>query len=708
MALPADAARRLRQAVIGALAVAALGSVWILTRGTPIALDGDARMLLHPMLVDAARHLHAGELPIWSTGRWGGSPIIGDPILGGLYPPYWVSYLVTPFPHWRGLDVSTCIHLVILAVGVAALMHRLGAGPLAGATTAAMIALSPTIVYAIRGWQQYWAALSYWPWLYWAAITLVHERRVLPALVAAAAITAQVYAGYPEFALYSGLPALTWVIVTPGGLRRIPLVLVIGVGAIALATPQLITGLDMAAGSLRFQELAGANMHVLDSVFSVSLQHWGNAMRTDPPLGLASPAKIAPAAVVLALVGAFGRGFAPRYLVLLIVLLAVMATRDNPVYQVVRLVPPFTFFGAPLKLFYPLSFLLFLLAGLGLGRLDGLALPVRRLVVGLVGVAAAASCGATTLVTAVLVAAAAIGAALPPVVLPWTAAAFAVAGSVGFLAATRALEVQPLFVPPGFIQLVDEPPPVRPRAGGRMFALLPWETAAQAGLNYGSLWGIDSWNGMADLTQSRQVKVIEAQTPADPVALARQIGADPVVVGAGSRHATSFEAAGWATVGRMGTLEFRAAPEPPAPRVQLAQRAKAVDVDEAIAAARFGRALDERRVLIEAPVLPGGAHGDAAGRLDDVEIGDGAVSVLVTVSRPTWLVLREPYYANWRATVDGRAVTLVPAGAFMMALLVDAGTHEVRVAYHERGILVGVLVAALAAVVLPFAVRRVA
>jgi uncharacterized membrane protein YfhO len=83
------------------------------------------------------------------------------------------------------------------------------------------------------------------------------------------------------------------------------------------------------------------------------------------------------------------------------------------------------------------------------------------------------------------------------------------------------------------------------------------------------------------------------------------------------------------------------------------------------------------------------------------------VRARVTVARPTWLVLREPYYANWRATVDGRRTEIFPAGGFLMALLVDAGTHDVRVEYHERGLLPGVVVALLAAIALPIAVRRV-
>jgi hypothetical protein len=707
IASSAQAARRLRHAVLAAVALSAVGSTWILTRGTPLALDGDARMLLHPLLVDVARHLRDGVLPIWTVGRWGGSPLAGDPIVGALYPLYWIGYLLTPFPNWQALDVSTCLHLAILTTGIAVLMHRLDAGPLAAVTVAVLLALNPTLVYAVRGWQQYWAALSYWPWLFWACITLSSERRVWPAVVASVALAAQVYAGYPEFSLYSGLPALGWMLVTPGGARRLPLVLVIGVGAVALATPQLIPGLDMARDSLRLQELSRTTMPLLDRFFSVSPSNWWNVMRVVPPLGVASPVKLPPVAVALACVGALGRSFAPRYLLILIAVLALMATRDNPIYPIVRVVPPFTFFGAPLKLFYPLSFLLCVLAGLGVARLDALALAWRRLVVGVVGLGAALSCGTGTIATAALAALGLLTTLLPPAFLPMAVTAAACAGSLGFLAATRALDTPTPFDPPGFIELMRQRPPVVPRDGGRMLALMPSQDFSQIGLNYGSLWGIEAWNGMADLTQSRQGKVIESTTPADPVALARQIGGDPVVVGATSRQAGIFAAAGYTIVGRMGTLVFLAAPSAPAPRVALVPRAKAVTMDAAVRAARFGRALDARRVLIEADGLPGGAVGDPAGRLDGVDRVPGLVRARVELARPTWLVVREPYFRGWRATIDGRPAQIFPAGAFMMGVLVDGGSHDVRIEYRERGVPIGFAIAAIAAVVLPFAVRQV-
>jgi hypothetical protein len=211
---------------------------------------------------------------------------------------------------------------------------------------------------------------------------------------------------------------------------------------------------------------------------------------------------------------------------------------------------------------------------------------------------------------------------------------------------------------------------------------------------------------MADLVQRRQQRVIEQPTPGDLPAFVRQLGADPVVVAETGRVASELLAAGFTRSGTRDGLAFLTPPGPPAPRAQLVPTAEAVTADAAIAAARFGRALDDRRVLIEADALPGGADGDPAGRLEVLEQAPGAMRARVSLAQPTWLVLREPYYRNWRATIDGRPAPVYPAGGFLLAMLVDSGTHEVRAAYHERWLLPAVIAAVLGVVLLPLVLRR--
>ena len=105
--------------------------------------------------------------------------------------------------------------------------------------------------------------------------------------------------------------------------------------------------------------------------------------------------------------------------------------------------------------------------------------------------------------------------------------------------------------------------------------------------------------------------------------------------------------------------------------------------------------------------MPGGVSGDATSALVDLEVDAGVVRARADVARPTWLVVREPYYPNWEATIDGGPTRVYPAAGFLLAVLVDAGAHEVRIAYREPRLALGVLVAVAALVLLPFAFRRV-
>src|SRR5262249_5662943 len=147
----------------------------------------------------------------------------------------------------------------------------------------------------------------------------------------------------------------------------------------------------------------------------------------------------------------------------------------------------------------------------------------------------------------------------------------------------------------------------------------------QVGLNFGSLWGIGAWNGMADLAQWRQLEVLERAEPGAAVALVRQIGAAPVVVGAGTPLAEQLSAAGFSTVDRNANLLSLHPPWPMPARALLVSQARAAPAMEAVAAARGGHALDDGHVVIEADVLPGGMSGDATSPLVDLEVESDVV-----------------------------------------------------------------------------------
>ncbi len=65
------------------------------------------------------------------------------------------------------------------------------------------------------------------------------------------------------------------------------------------------------------------------------------------------------------------------------------------------------------------------------------------------------------------------------------------------------------------------------------------------------------------------------------------------------------------------------------------------------------------------------------------------LAITVTTDSPGLLVLSEWAYPGWRATVNGRAATLYPANYAFQALLLPAGTHEIRLRFVPTDVIVG-------------------
>jgi len=125
-----------------------------------------------------------------------------------------------------------------------------------------------------------------------------------------------------------------------------------------------------------------------------------------------------------------------------------------------------------------------------------------------------------------------------------------------------------------------------------------------------------------------------------------------------------------------------------------------VEASEGVAAARRGEALSPDRVLVESTPVGADEEGDPAGRLEVIAHAVGSHRLRVEAARATWLVVREPYYRNWAATIDGRSAAVRPAGGFFLAVRVEGGRHEVVLRYGEPRLLPGVVVAMVIAMML--------
>ena len=68
--------------------------------------------------------------------------------------------------------------------------------------------------------------------------------------------------------------------------------------------------------------------------------------------------------------------------------------------------------------------------------------------------------------------------------------------------------------------------------------------------------------------------------------------------------------------------------------------------------------------------------------MEHVRIGVDEVTGEIGLDEPGLLCLAIPYSEGWDAYVDGKKVKLYQANVMYMALDLDAGNHDIRLAYH--------------------------
>jgi hypothetical protein len=690
--------------------VAVVTSAFFLQQPEPFAMSGDNKMLPYPLLGDAYRQLRTGTLPIWTPGRWGGSPLIGDPIVGALYPVYYLAYAMTDFPHTRAFDLAVGFHLVLLTAGTVLLLRVLGTRLSVALAATLILACNPTLVFMARSWVQLWSAMAYWPWLFASALRVSERPRVGWALLGALSLAGQVYAGYQQFALYSGTAALLWVVLRPGPARsgRIAFAGLIGAGAVGLAAPQVLPGLDMAAESVRLGPRGPEMMRVMEDL-GLSPALWIDALRA-APFGL-MPSKVAPVVIVFAALAVGSRRRGTLYFAAVGASTAFLATTPNPLYGALHRIPPFSFFGAPLKFFYLTLYVVSVLAALGLDRSLTMSPRKKRAVLCLVGASAAvAFAGQFPETWAYWTAATAILCLSPPRWLNPVLIALTLVSAGTFLAATQpsaAYDVARIGPFGVFLQGPASDAVIKAsQSAGRFVALRGRTNLRVVGTNHGALWNVETLNGIGPLSQWRQSESMRDISVTHLVDVLRQWGAGSVAVFAGGRSARHLAGAGFRRGDPVGRLRIFSSPIRPPARYTLVPEARAVAAADAIRAARRGTALTASSVLIEAEALPGGEHGDRHGQVEVLDDTPPEIVLRVSVDRPTWLVARQPYYRNWRAMIDGDPATVHPAGGFFLGVLVGRGAHDVIFDYEEPGLFVGIMIAAATLLILPALLRR--
>ncbi len=109
----------------------------------------------------------------------------------------------------------------------------------------------------------------------------------------------------------------------------------------------------------------------------------------------------------------------------------------------------------------------------------------------------------------------------------------------------------------------------------------------------------------------------------------------------------------------------------------------------------------EGAVILERPSLGRAGmscSGGRPGRAGTATVRDSSLNSLVVsvqARRPGWLVVSDSWDPGWTASLDGRAVDVLPADYALRAVRIPAGAHEVRLTYLPPSFRLGVVVSAV-------------
>jgi len=112
-----------------------------------------------------------------------------------------------------------------------------------------------------------------------------------------------------------------------------------------------------------------------------------------------------------------------------------------------------------------------------------------------------------------------------------------------------------------------------------------------------------------------------------------------------------------------------------------------------------------QRVILEEPpqmppgALPSGEIPDRPADLRVVSYDPNQVVIQARFARPGFLLLNDPDYPGWTASLDGHPTRIYRANYLFRAVVVPAGNHDIRFIYRDRALTVGVAVSGLAGIV---------
>jgi len=179
----------------------------------------DVQAYFQPLYHAAARAMRAGQLPSWELGAWSGQPLLGDPQIGILYPLNWLWLWVSPMRLYAWLQLA---HAAWAAAGMYMVARARGRSREASAVAALAIGLGAFVVLETRH-AMFVATTAWLPWILWGLERYAKERRLEHVVVIAASTAMAILAGGWSMLVFGGavigVYALARIVEQPGAQR---------------------------------------------------------------------------------------------------------------------------------------------------------------------------------------------------------------------------------------------------------------------------------------------------------------------------------------------------------------------------------------------------------------------------------------------------------------------------------------------------------
>ena len=682
--------------------------------------------------------MHDGRLPLWNPHVALGRPFVADPHAVFFYPPT-IAYLLLDVHLACALGIW--IHLMLLLYGVRKLAAALGIAPAVAWGTAFVFALSAPIVGAFStGLVDHGAALCYVPLIFWLVVRVQADRSVRRVALLGLVLGLQMLIAHPQ---------PVWLTCLGAGLlvvgRRLespwrPALKALSLELLALALAILAASAMAAIVLLPLAELAAQSNRQTPSLefsgfLAMTFRGWLTLVSpSDPHIPSMPEAQLYAGAITFLtapIVLAGWRQRESRSLALLFAASALLAAGNaTPVFRVLYyLVPGLPAFRIPSRASVLMTLALVLAAGLFFSRPQPRWLAAGLVPAALVALLATwatshlivdsggpshAACARAFLLLRGTLVLAAVG------LVAWWAwrqrhgsprstrapmVALAVLLLVDLQIATfklrqeyretpadaaaahlaRALVKKGLLTPDGIPPRIAAPRLVFENSGMRH----GWSTfTGYVSLMLGRVWNhIHAGIGLPVPTQQVVYPAgeIVMHGPFAYGSMNLQVGAQP----------------------QTNQLLVNTSPDP---RAYLASAALVVrDHREATAHMRDGHPFHQV-ALLEQPIPHGigaGHEGRAPGQVEIVRFEPERIRLRVASTRPALLVLAEPWYPGWQASVGGQPAACFPVNAWMRGTLVPAGTSEVVFTYRSTYLALGAVISLAGfALLLALSLRR--